>query len=141
RARVPALRGAPRLRVSGKHRAAHQAERLTKVLDDHGLEALVATREANVAYVTDFRGVEHPAFETPQLAIFSRRATGLAVAAVEVASVVEERVDVDHLVCFDDFPAVYHDRRDADARRIREVVDARAASPADALAGLLEALS
>jgi len=119
----------------------HQAERLTKVLDDHGLEALVATREANVAYVTDFRGIEHTVFETPQLAIFSRRATGLAVAAVEVASVVEERVDVDHFVCFDDFPAVYDDRRDADARRIREVVDARAASPADALAGLLETLS
>src|SRR4029453_6137622 len=107
RARVPALRGAPRLRVSGKHRAAHQAERLTKILDDHGLEALVATREANVAYITDFRGIEHAVFETPQLAVFSRSGTGLAVAAVEIASAVEERIDVDHLACFDDFPAVY----------------------------------
>ena len=118
----------------------HQAERLTKILDDHGLEALIATRQANVAYVTDFRGIEHAAFETPQLAVFSRRGTGLAVAAVEVASVVEARADVDHLVCFDHFPAVYDDRVDPDARRIREVVDARAPSAADAVAGLLQTL-
>jgi len=118
----------------------HQAERLTKILDDHGLEALVATREANVAYVTDFRGIEHAVFETPQLAIFSRRGTALAVAAVEIPSVVEERIDVDHLACFDDFPAVYDDRRDTDVQRIREVLDARVSSPADALAVLLDAL-
>jgi len=48
----------------------HQAERLAKVLDDHGLEALIATREANVAYVTDVRGIDHAVFETPQLAVF-----------------------------------------------------------------------
>src|SRR5262245_13031765 len=118
----------------------HQAERLTKILDDHGLEALVATREANVAYVTDFRGIEHAVFETPQLAVFSRRGTALAVAAVEIPSAVEERIDVDHLACFDDFPALYDERRDADVQRIREILDARVSSPADALAGLLDAL-
>jgi Xaa-Pro aminopeptidase len=118
----------------------HQAERLTTILDDHGLEALVATRGANVAYVTDFRGIEHALFETPLLAVFSRRGTGLAVAAVELASVVEERIDVDHLACFDGFPAVYDDRRDVDGQRIRELAEAHAPSPADALAGLLDAL-
>src|SRR5215510_728617 len=118
----------------------HQAERLTKILDDHGLEALVATREANVAYVTDFRGIEHAVFETPQLAVFSRRGTALAVAAIEVPSAVEERIDVDHLACFDDFPALYDERRDADVQRIRAIVEAQAPSPADALAALLNAL-
>lgn len=119
----------------------HQAERLAKILDDHGLEALIATREANVAYVADFCGVDHAVFETPQLAVFSRRGTGLAVAAVEVASVVEARVDVDHLACFDDVPVVDADRHDADVRRIGEVLDAHAPSPADALARLLDALA
>src|SRR5262245_44324284 len=119
----------------------HQAERLTKILDDHGLEALVATREANVAYVTDFRGIEHAVFETPQLAVFSRRGTALAIAAIEIPSAVEERIDVDHLACFDDFPAVYDDRRDAVVRRIHDLVEAHAPSPADALAALLDALS
>jgi len=119
----------------------HQAERLTKILDDHGLEALVATRAANVAYVTDFRGIEHAVFETPQVAVFSRRGTALAVAAIEIPSAVEERIDVDHLACFDDFPAVYDDRRDADVRRIHDLVEAHAPSPADALAILLAALA
>jgi Xaa-Pro aminopeptidase len=118
----------------------HQAERLAKILDEHGLEALIATREANVAYVADFRGIDHAVFETPQLAVFSRRGTGLAVAAVEIASVIEARTDVDHLACFDGVPAVYDDPRDADVRRIRELADAHAPSPADALAGLLDAL-
>ena len=119
----------------------HQAERLTKILDDHGLEALVATRAANVAYVTDFRGIEHAVFETPQVAVFSRRGTALAVAAIEIPSAVEERIDVDHLACFDDFPAVYDDRRDADVRRIHDLVEAHAPSPADALGVLLDTLA
>jgi Xaa-Pro dipeptidase len=118
----------------------HQLERLTGILDRHGLEALVATREANVAYVTGFRGLNHTVFETPQLAVFSRRGTALVVTNVEAASIVVDGIDVDHVVCFGSFLSAYDTRPGVDVKRIRDVMDARAPSPADALGRALDAL-
>jgi len=118
----------------------HQAERLTEILDGTGLEALIATREPNVAYITGFRGLNHTVFETPQYAVFSRRGTGLVVTNVEIASVVADRIDVDHVACFGGFLSAYDERPDGDVTRIRDLMDARAGSPADALASVLDAL-
>lgn len=118
----------------------HQAERLTDILDRHGLEALVATREPNVAYITGFRGLNHTVFETPQYAVFSRRGTGLVVTNVEIASIVLDRADVDHVACFGGFLAAYDERPDGEVTRIRDLMEARLPSPADALASVLDAL-
>ncbi len=118
----------------------HQAERLTEILDRHGLEALIATREPNVAYITGFRGLNHAVFETPQYAVFSRRGTGLVVTNVEVASIVADGTDVDHVACFGGFLAAYDARPDGDVKRIRDLMDSRAPSAADALASVLDAL-
>jgi Xaa-Pro dipeptidase len=118
----------------------HQMQRLTEILDRHGLEALIATREANVAYITGFRGLNHTVFETPQYAVFSRRGTGLVVTNVEIASVVADRIDVDHIACFGGFSSGYDARPDGDVKRIRDLMDSRAPSPADALASTLDAL-
>ena len=85
----------------------HQAERLTEILDRNGLEALIATREANVAYITGFRGLNNTVFETPQFAVFSRHGTGLATTNVEIASIVADRIDVDHVACFGGFSSAY----------------------------------
>jgi len=115
-------------------------ERLTEILDRHGLEALIATREANVAYITGFRGLNHTVFETPQYAVFSRRGTGLVVTNVEIASIVADRIDVDHVACFGGFLAGFDERPDGDVTRIRDLMDSRAPSPADALASVLDAL-
>src|SRR5262245_65778884 len=81
----------------------HHAERLTGILDQHGLEALIATREPNVAYIAGFRGLNHAVFETPQFAVFSRRGTGLVVTNVEIASIIADATDVDHIACFGSF--------------------------------------
>ena len=118
----------------------HQAERLTDILDRHGLEALIATREANVAYITGFRGLNHATFETPQLAVYSRRGTGLVLTNVEAPSIVADAVDVDHVVCFGSFLAAYDEGPHGDVKRIRELMDGRAASPADAVGRVLDAL-
>ena len=118
----------------------HQAERLTEILDRHGLEALIASREANVAYISGFRGLNHATFETPQLAVFTRQGTGLVVTNVESASVVADGVDVDRIACFGGFLAAYDERPDADVSKIRGLMDGRAASPIDALARALDAL-
>src|SRR5713226_8903078 len=98
----------------------HQMQRLTEILDRHGLEALIATREPNVAYITGFRGLNHTVFETPQYAVFSRRGTGLVVTNIEIASVVTDRTDVDHIACFGGFSAAYDERPDGDVTRIRD---------------------
>jgi Xaa-Pro aminopeptidase len=118
----------------------HQLERLSEILDRHGLEALIATREPNVAYITGFRGLNHTVFETPQYAVFSRRGTGLVVTNVEIASIVADRTDVDHVACFGGFLSGYDERPDSDVTRIRDLMDSRAPSPADALASVLDAL-
>jgi len=118
----------------------HQAERLTGILDQHGLEALIATREPNVAYITGFRGLNHSVFETPQYAVFSRQGTGLVVTNVEIASIVADGTDVDHVACFGGFLAAHDAGHDGDVKRIRALMDSRAPSPADALASVLDAL-
>lgn len=118
----------------------HQAERLTEILDRNGLEALIATREANVAYITGFRGLNHTVFETPQYAVFSRRGTGLAATNVEIASIVADQIDVDHVACFGGFLSAYDERPAGDVKRIHDLMDSRAPSAADALATLLDAL-
>jgi Xaa-Pro aminopeptidase len=53
----------------------HQIERLTSALDAAGVEALVASSVANVAYVTGFRSLTHALLHTPQFAVFTRRGT------------------------------------------------------------------
>lgn len=118
----------------------HQAERLTEILDRNGLEAMIATREPNVAYITGFRGLNHTVFETPQYAVFSRRGTGLVVTNVEIASIVADRIDADHVACFGGFQSAYDERPGGDVKRIRDLMDSRAPSAADALASVLDGL-
>lgn len=49
-------------------------QRLIEILERHGFEALIATRESNGAYITGFRGLNHTVFETPQTSARSSRA-------------------------------------------------------------------
>jgi Xaa-Pro aminopeptidase len=118
----------------------HQAERLTEVLDRHRLEALIASSEPNVTYLTGFRGVSHTVLETPQLAVFSRHGTALVVASGEAAAVVTDGIEVDHVVAFGGVPDAYAERPDAGVKRIRELVEASAPNATDALAAALATL-
>ncbi|PYM17078.1 MAG: hypothetical protein DMD81_10520 [Candidatus Rokuibacteriota bacterium] len=118
----------------------HQAERLTEILDRHGLEALVASREANVAYVTGFRGVSHTVFEAPQYAVFTRRGTGLVVPAVEIASIVADGIEVDQTACFGDVVATYDERAEPNVKRIRDLSESRVPDAVEALGRVLDAL-
>src|SRR5437867_1221278 len=117
----------------------HQAERLTEILDRHGLEALVASREANVAYVTGFRGVSHTVFEAPQYAVFTRRGTGLVVPAVEIASIVADGIEGDQIACFGDVVATYDERAEPNVKRIRDLSESRVPDAVEALGRRLDA--
>jgi Xaa-Pro aminopeptidase len=118
----------------------HQLERLTGVLDQAGLEALVATTPANIDYVTGFRSLTQEVYGTRQTAVFTRRGTALVVPAVDLASIVVDAVEVDHVACYGGFVADYADPPGELEGRIRALAGAKAASPAHALAGVLDAL-
>jgi Xaa-Pro aminopeptidase len=118
----------------------HQAERLTQTLDRAGLDALVATAPENVAYVTGFRSVTEAVFHTQQLAVFARGGTALVTPAIDPPSIVADGADANHVVCFGGFLAQFAEPASAEVRRVREILAARAASPADALARALDAL-
>jgi Xaa-Pro aminopeptidase len=117
----------------------HQTERLTDVVERHGLEALVASSLENVFYVTGFRSVTAGTSRARPLAVFSRRGTALVVPAADVPAVIADRVAVDHVACFGQLAARL-EHGGPDRERVRDILDGRAATPADALAAALDAL-
>ena len=118
----------------------HQAERLRAALDAHGLDALVASSPENVRYLTGFVSLTHAVHRTPQFAVHGRGGTALVVPAIDVAPVVADRIEVDRVTCFGAPGVQLTDAPGTEARRVREIVGRRAASPADALALALDAL-
>ena len=118
----------------------HQAERLGEALAASGSAALVATAPENVRYVTGFRSLTATVFATPHLAVVSPRGTALVVPAIDVAPLVADGVSVDHVVCFGGFRSQRPAAPTDEARRVHELMDRRARSPADALAAALDAL-
>jgi Xaa-Pro dipeptidase len=119
----------------------HQAERLTAALERKELEALVATTPENVAYVTGFRSPIPPADRRTEVyGVFTRGGTALIVPAVELVTAAVEGVDVDHVRGYG--RPVYADpgRGDATADRLRQWPIEPTATPAGALAAVLDRL-
>ena len=55
----------------------HQNERLTVALDRAGVEALVATSAANVAYVAGFVGIGEPEATSSGLAVVAMKSAAM----------------------------------------------------------------
>jgi len=118
----------------------HQAERVATVLDAADLAALVATSPGNVRYVTDFVSLTHAVSGTPHFAACGRHGTALVVPSADVPTVLSDRIDVTHVVCFGDVRSALAGTTSSEARRVREIVARVAPTPADALAAALSAL-
>jgi Xaa-Pro aminopeptidase len=117
---------------------AHRRQRLTSVLEDQGLDALVATTTENVYYVSGLRSISHALFRGLELyAVFTRRGTALVIPFIDTTGVASDRIEVDHLACYGKFFFEYADDPGEMGGKIREWTRAPAASPADALAGVL----
>jgi Xaa-Pro dipeptidase len=118
----------------------HQGERLEQARERAGAEALVATSSENVAYLTGYWSLSRAVYPATEIhAVFAPGGTALIVPSIDVASVVAAGVDVTHVACYGEF----HVDAGADAeeaRAVRAIVARAAASPADALAGALDAL-
>ncbi len=117
---------------------AHRRQRLTAVLEGQGLDALVATTTENVYYVSGLRSISHALFRGLELyAVFTRRGTALVIPFIDTTGVASDRIEVDYLACYGKFFFEYADDPGEIGRKIREWTRAPAASPADALAGVL----
>jgi Xaa-Pro aminopeptidase len=117
---------------------AHRRQRLTAVLEAQGLDALVATTTENAYYVSGLRSISHALFRGLELyAVFTRRGTALVIPFIDTTGVASDRIEVDHLACYGKFFFEYADDPGEIGRKIREWTRAPAASPADALAGVL----
>jgi Xaa-Pro dipeptidase len=78
----------------------HQSERLTGALERGGLDALVASSPANVAYVTGFWSLAravHPATEI--YAVVAPGGTALVVPTMDALAVLDAGAEADHVVC------------------------------------------
>jgi Xaa-Pro aminopeptidase len=118
----------------------HQAERLSQALENAGLSALIGTTAANVFYITGYRSLTHAVFNTLHFAVFTPRGTALVGPAVEVASLVADGVEVDHVTVFGGFVAQYAPAIGPAEARIRTLAERRHPSPGHALAAALAAL-
>jgi len=117
---------------------AHRRQRLTAVLEAEGLDALVATTTENVYYVSGLRSISHALFRGLELyAVFTRRGTALVIPFIDTTGVASDGIEVDHIACYGKFFFEYADDPGEIGRKIRDWTRAPAASPADALAGVL----
>ncbi|PYM23097.1 MAG: hypothetical protein DMD80_26865, partial [Candidatus Rokuibacteriota bacterium] len=60
----------------------HQTERLDGVLEAFGVDALVATSPADVAYLTGFWSLSHAVFDAEILAVYSKAGTALVIPTI-----------------------------------------------------------
>jgi Xaa-Pro aminopeptidase len=115
----------------------HQAERLSWALERAGAVALVASAPANVAYVTEFRSAIDPPLGGARFAVFSRAGTALVVAAADAAAVVDDGIEVDHVVCHGRVAISFPDGTSGASSRVRDILAAGCPGPADAVAEAL----
>jgi Xaa-Pro dipeptidase len=119
----------------------HRRARLTQVLEREGLTALVATSPENVPYVTGFRSMAHTMFRGLELyGVFTRAGVGLVVPFIDTAGVAADGIACDRIACYGKFFFSYGDDPGEIGRRVKALTGTPAASPGDALAGMLAEL-
>ena len=116
----------------------HVKSRLARVLDAEGLDAIVATTTENLYYVSGFRSISHALFRGLELyAVFTRRGTALVIPFIDTTGVAADEIAVDHVACYGKFYFEFADDPGVIGKKVRQFTASPAASPADALIGVL----
>ena len=116
----------------------HVKERLIRVLDAEGLDALVATTPENLQYVTGFRSIAHALFRGLELyGVFTRRGTGLVIPFIDATGVSADGITVERLACYGKFFFNYAEPPGAVGARVRDITSRPAAGPGEALREVL----
>src|SRR3989442_498579 len=77
----------------------HQTERLDGVLEAFGVDALVATSPADVAYLTGFWSLSHAVFDAEILAVYSKAGTALVIPTIDAPAFAAGDAAADHVAC------------------------------------------
>src|SRR2546428_474529 len=118
----------------------HQTERLDGVLEAFGVDALVATSPADVAYLTGFWSLSHAVFDAEILAVSSKAGTALVIPPIDAPASAAGDAAADHIACHGRFHVNLAERADEPARRAARLATEPADTAADGLARVLDAL-
>src|SRR5439155_973783 len=118
----------------------HQTERLNGVLEAFGVDALVATSPADVAYLTGFWSLSHAVFDAEILAVYSKAGTALVIPTIDAPAFAAGDAAADHVACHGRFHVNLAERADEHARRAARLATEPADTAADGLARVLDAL-
>src|SRR3989442_9634220 len=115
----------------------HQTERLDDVLEAFGVDALVATSPADVAYLTGFWSLSHAVFDAEILAVYSKAGTALVIPTIDAPAFAAGDAAADHVACHGRFHVNLAQRADDPARRPARLATQPADTAADRLARVL----
>jgi Xaa-Pro dipeptidase len=119
----------------------HQAERLDGARARLGVDALVATSVANVAYLTGFRSLSREVYPATEVfAVYAKSGTALVIPAIDAPAFTAGDATADHVACYGRFYLTLAERADAAARRAAALAAGATTSAAEALASVLSAL-
>jgi Xaa-Pro dipeptidase len=118
----------------------HQNERLEAALDAFGVDALVVTSPADVAYLTGFWSFSRAVYPADIAAVYSKAGTALVIPSIDAPAFSAGDGAADHVVCHSRFFLNLAERADEHARRAVRLVAEAADTPAEALGRVLDAL-
>jgi Xaa-Pro dipeptidase len=118
----------------------HQSERLDAALGACGVDALVVTSPADVAYLTGFWSFSRGVYPTDIAAVYSKAGTALVIPTIDAPAFAAGDGAADHVACHGRFFVNLAERADEHARRAAQLAAEPAETAAEALARVLEAL-
>jgi Xaa-Pro dipeptidase len=118
----------------------HQKERLDAALEAFGVDALVATSAADVAYLTGFWSFSRSVYPTDIAAVYCEAGTALVIPTIDAPAFSAGDGAADHVACHGPFFVNVADRADEHARRAAQLAADPTDTASEALARVLEAL-
>src|SRR5262245_3217416 len=118
----------------------HQQERLDAALETFGVDALVATSAADVAYLTGFWSFSRGVYPTDIAAVYSKSGTALVIPTIDAPAFTAGDGAADHVACHGRFFFNLAERADEHARRAAQLAAEPTETAAEALARVLESL-
>jgi Xaa-Pro aminopeptidase len=118
----------------------HQSERLDGALDAFGVDAVVATAAADVAYVTGFWSFSRDVYPAEIAAVYGKTGTALVIPAIDAPAFTSGDAAADHVACHRPFFVDLAERAEPHARTAARLVAESAETATDALTRVLDAL-
>ena len=118
----------------------HQSERLDAALEAFGVDALVATSAADVAYLTGFWSFSRSVYPADIAAVYSKAGTALVIPTIDAPAFAAGDGAADHVACYGRFFVNLAERADEHAHRAARLAAEPTETAAEALARVLEAL-